>query len=539
MSDDGAGPAGRGTAASGERGFGLLRYFTLATLLAYGLVAATIFTLQRGEESFFAEVQREQGRFIAKAQADLAQQHEEAARRSLLAVHEGNHVTLTRVVANMLWASDFGPFVQAAQQVAVEPCRQVADAAARQACAAVIGRRLMALPQFKMLDSKAYTALHASTVFKIKVFDPRGLTVYSSEHKQIGEDAQPNKGWKTAAAGYPASELTHRDRFSAFEHVVENRDLISTYVPVRTAARGPVVGVFELYSDVTPLLEQIRAAARQSAAITATNEARAAQASSGYQKKVTDSSNRFLAVVGGLLALLFGVSLLIVRHGQSIIDAQRLAQEEAAQRERLWHREKMAALATMAANIAHEVGNPLAVVAGVAAALPEAPGQEDAGRQILAQTQRIAVMTRQIADFASARGAGPEWLDVNARVKAVCDFLGFDMRLRGTPIDFQPDPDLPAREMVTDDLDELTMNLVQALADGAATHAPGARLRVQTEQRGADLVLRAGLSARAPTPWPPQPRLDALRSRALHAGVRLELTEHAVELVLPGSARAV
>ena len=119
--------------------------------------------------------------------------------------------------------------------------------------------------------------------------------------------------------------------------------------------------------------------------------------------------------MGGLLALLYGVSLLIVRHGQRIIDAQRVAQQQAAQRERLWHREKMAALATMAANVAHEVGNPLAIVAGVASTLPDTPELQEARAQILAQTQRIAVMTRQISAFASARSEGPEWLDVNAR----------------------------------------------------------------------------------------------------------------------------
>ena len=535
MIDDGAGQQGRGTPAGGEVGFRLLRQYTLATLLAFAAVAVALVLLQRGEESYFAQVQREQAAFFAQAQAELARQHEDAARRSLLALHESSHVNLTRLMANTLWASDIAPFVAAAQRLAVQPCRQLTEAAERQDCQTRIGSRLMAWPGFQALDRKVYTALRESTVFKVKVFDTRGVTVYSSEQRQIGEDAHPNAGWQRAAAGQPASELTHRDRFSAFERVVEDRDLISTYVPVRAVGAGPVVGVFELYSDVTPFLQQTRAAARQFAEITAANQAHAVQAADAALDKVVDTSNRFLWIVGALLALLYVVSLLIVRHGQRIIDAQRQAQHQAAQRERLWHREKMAALATMAANIAHEVGNPLAVVAGVAALLPEIPGQEGAARQILAQTQRIARMTRQIADFASARGGGPEWLDVNARVKAVCDFLSFDLRLRGTPIDFQPGADLPVREMVADDIDELTMNLVQAQADGAAQFAPGARLLVQTEVRGADLVLRAGLDAGVPVDWPPQARLDALARRARDVGALLQQVDHVVELVMPAT----
>jgi signal transduction histidine kinase len=533
-------------------GFRLMRYFTLTTLAAFAAVALALYFLQRMEETFFEQVQREQGAFFAQAQTELARQHADAARASLLAVHEAGHVNLTRLVANMLWNSDFAPLVAGAQRLSAARCRALpagggSNAAAppnlRRACFAQLGQQIMALPGFRALDAKAYAAMQASTVFKIKVFDLRGIAVYSSEHGQIGEDAAANQGWKSAAAGRPASELTHRDRFSAFEGVVENRDLISTYVPVRAAQRDEVVGVFEIYSDVTPFLGQIKAASKELAALTAANEARVAHTARANQEKVNSSSDRFLAIVGGLLALLYAASLLIVRNGQRIIDKQQLAQQQSALREQLWHREKMAALAAMAANVSHEVGNPLAIITGLAEELggPAPPGDTVAGasKSILEQAWRIAKMMRQIADFATARSEAPEWVDVNSMLKAVCDFLGFDRRFRGTPIEFLPAGQLPARMLVPDHLNEVMMNLLQTCVDGVAERAPCARIWVETEARGDAVEIRLGCdaaSADAPAMRIfPGAHFELVRRRVAAMGGHLSSTASTVTITLPPS----
>lgn len=526
-------------------GFRLMRYFTITTSIAFVAVAAALVVLQRMEEVFFERVQREQTVFFAQAQAQLARQHEEAARTSLLAVHEASHVNLTRLVANLLWSSDFGPLVAAAQRLTIETCRglpagDAAAVAARRACFARVGQEIRALPGFRGLDAKAYAAMHDTSVFKIKVFDLRGLTVYSSEHAQIGEDASGNAGRRAAAAGRPASELTHRDRFSAFERVVENRDLISSYMPVRLAGSTAVVGVFEMYSDVTPFLDSIKAASKQFAELTAANQLRIELAARSNQALVDASSMRFLAIVGGMLGLLYAVSWLIVRNGQRLIDRQRLAQEQSNARERQWHRDKMAALATMAANVSHEVGNPLAVIAGLAQDLPERNGSVATAcvrDQILEQTGRIATMMRQISDFATARGQGLEWVDVNAMVKAACDFQGFDFRSRGTPIEFVPQADLPACELVPDQLNEVLMSLLQALADGAPEAGASAPIRIATAWRDGAVVVRVAHGT-APDALAAARtvRLQALQRRVAEMGWRLSSELSAVEITVPASA---
>lgn len=93
-------------------------------------------------------------------------------------------------------------------------------------------------------------------IAKVKIYDARGLTVFSTDRLQIGEDKSANPGFKTALAGGVATELTFRDQFSAFDEVVVDRNLLSSYVPIADFA-GRVDSVFEIYQDVTDLLASL------------------------------------------------------------------------------------------------------------------------------------------------------------------------------------------------------------------------------------------------------------------------------------------
>jgi diguanylate cyclase (GGDEF)-like protein len=95
-------------------------------------------------------------------------------------------------------------------------------------------------------------------IVKVKVYDTKGLTVFSTDPRQIGEDKAANPGFRRALAGTPASEITHRDRFDAWEGTLSDRDIIATYVPVRIMDDAPVEAVLELYTDVTELVARMQ-----------------------------------------------------------------------------------------------------------------------------------------------------------------------------------------------------------------------------------------------------------------------------------------
>jgi hypothetical protein len=531
-------------------GFRLMRYFVVTSLIAFTVVGVALFLLQSQEEEFFKQVQTEQNVFFSKAQLDLSRQQEATARDGLMAVHEAGHVNLARFLANTMWQKSIAPFMTKVQQLPIERCRNMAGDPsvgqpnpddARQTCFREMGKQITALPDFAALDKTAKAAMRTSTVFKIKVFDMHGVTVYSSEHAQIGEDKADNAGWKTAASGVPASELTHRDRFSAFEGVVENRDLISSYVPVRVPGSDEVTGVFEIYSDVTPFLNEIKRASARITGIASENQEEVERAAKDNQEKLLANSDRFLSIVGGLLALLYAALLLLVRNAQRIIDDQHHAQEQSARREQQWHREKMTALATMAAHVSHEVGNPLATISGLAEGIAS---QQSGGngavvgqpKLILEQTQRIARMLRQIADFAAPRSDKPELVDVNQLVKAVCDFLSFDSRFRSTQIEFKPARQLPACVVTADYLNEALTGLLLACVEGDLKPD-----MVVVETKLSDASLQIFIACKLETPGAiglnadasMVSRMESARRRMTDLGGQLTYAEMGYVLTLP------
>ncbi len=350
--------------------FRLVRYFSLTGLGLFVLVALVLTYFERDQGKFFQDVQQKQSAFFKQVQGGFATAQDAAARRDLLTIHESGNVNLTRLFANTLWERDFAPFVARSQAISVDRCRELADvknpkdgkmtpSSEKKSCFADIGKQVMAMEDFPLLDAKVFDAMKNTTVFKIKVFDLRGITVYSSEHAQIGEDKSANAGWKSAAIdAKPSSELTFRGKFSAFEGVVENRDLIGSYLPVRAPGSDKIVGVFEVYSDVTPFLNQIKTTSAQIRKTSDGYQSNVELAAAENQLKVEASGRSTLLIVLGLLAILFAALYAIVRRADRILVAQESEREHVQQM--LAQSEKMASLGQMVAGVAHQMNTPLA-----------------------------------------------------------------------------------------------------------------------------------------------------------------------------------
>ena len=175
----------------------------------------------------------------------------------------------------------------------------------------------------------------------------------------MGEDKSSNAGWRGAAVdGKPKSELTFRDKFSAFEGVVEKRDLISSYMPVLQPGSDQIVGVFEIYSDVTPFLDQIKATSANIKTTATGNQAKVEEAAASSQTRVEESENEMQLILLGMTGVLFVGLFLIVRRAATIMASQEHDNQQAQQK--LSQSEKMASLGQMVAGVAHQLNTPLA-----------------------------------------------------------------------------------------------------------------------------------------------------------------------------------
>ncbi|MBN4053161.1 response regulator [bacterium AH-315-L15] len=154
--------------------------------------------------------------------------------QNLIKIGENKNIALTKAFANSLWPQ-FAPFVASASELN--------------------RNQLRTHPEIAKFRQAVLAQMEGLSVIKVKVYNLDGLTVFSTEREQIGEDKRNNIGFISARAGKVANELTHRATFSAFEGVIEDRDVISSYIPIESG--NTIVGVFEVYDDVTFLLRAL------------------------------------------------------------------------------------------------------------------------------------------------------------------------------------------------------------------------------------------------------------------------------------------
>lgn len=108
------------------------------------------------------------------------------------------------------------------------------------------------------LDLRLRRFLQPFDIIKIKIFSPDTTVIYSTDSSIIGETNPQNTRLLRALMGEVDSHLENKDSFRDLANeTVLDVDVVETYTPI--IVDGQILGVFELYRDVTQFREDILA----------------------------------------------------------------------------------------------------------------------------------------------------------------------------------------------------------------------------------------------------------------------------------------
>jgi len=216
---------------------------------------------------------------------------------------------------------------------------------------------------------------------------------------------------------------------------------------------------------------------------------------------------RFLAialVAVGVCVIFLGA--LFIARGM-VRQLVKTGREKAALDASLLQSSKMAALGKLAAGIAHEVNNPLAVIKEKVGWIRDLLSEEDiagsenykefedAVRKIDHHVDRAKKVTHRLLGFARRMEPIREQVDLNRLLSDTIEFLANEAHYRNIEITTEFDPDLPVTVSDSSQIQQVILNIVNNAID--AIQKSGS-IRISTIFRESERELAIGISDNGP-----------------------------------------
>jgi two-component system, NtrC family, sensor kinase len=208
--------------------------------------------------------------------------------------------------------------------------------------------------------------------------------------------------------------------------------------------------------------------------------------------------------LGGILVIVIGAFLSTRSMMQQLI---RVDREKAASEDMVIQSSKMAALGKMAAGIAHEINNPLAVIGEKAGWIKDLLAEEDlstsenfkefedAVKRIEFHVERAKKVTHRLLGFARRMEPVLEQVDINTTLHETVDFLENESRFRNIDIQLDSHPNLPPIMSDSSQLQQVFLNIINNAIDAIGK---GGEIHVRTSYLSANQEIMIEISDNGP-----------------------------------------
>lgn len=180
---------------------------------------------------------------------------------------------------------------------------------------------------------------------------------------------------------------------------------------------------------------------------------------------------------------------LFTAHLRDLRSTRKAALEIERQREALYQSEKLAALGSLLAGVAHELNNPLSIVIGQALMLREAAqerGQSDPqfagfaerGAKIEVAANRCAKIVKTFLTMARQREAERVDVNISELIERVLDLLSYGLRTTGVEVATDIEPSLPTIRADSDQLHQVLLNLVINAQQALENQPPSRKISI-------------------------------------------------------------